>query len=67
MISERDSEMRELKEQVEGLGLENQRLKHGFDKLKKKVKSYKHEKELQVVEDERDRIKEKLKEAEQSI
>ena len=59
--------MRQLREQVEGLGMENQRLKQGFEKLKKKFKSYKHEKEMHEVEDERDRIREKLIIAEKSI
>ena len=67
VASARDSEMRQLREQVDGLGLENQRLKLGFEKLKKKFKSYKHEQEMHEVEDERDRIKEKLIVAEKNI
>ena len=35
--------------------------------MKKKFKSYKHEKEMHEVEDERDRIREKLIVAEKSI
>ena len=36
--------MRHLREMIEGLKGENQRLKSSFEKLKRKVKSYKEEK-----------------------
>ncbi len=59
--------MNAMRQEIECVNQENARLKHSFDKLKKQVTHIKHERKLLEVQEERDAIKEQLKNAEMNI